>query len=312
MRNPGVAALRRGPVSKPVETETPGPRGVPVGRFEKAMAALPSRHDFQIAEPYELLDGRIERFRSEGGRVLSFDVFDTLLLRNNESEARRYWQLAEITAQCAHPREPVSPARRLDHYVARNLALELSYRARPSVDGCREGEIREVLAAQARMLGLEPGLAERFHDLEIEYEAGNLVANVPLLSRAADFVRSGGQAILVSDIYLPASDIERLFRALGVDLGFVTRIYSSADRILSKRSGRLFPAIEDDLGIPGGSILHLGDSLESDYRIPKRAGWQGQHYPISDAEQRARFEDLAATIRELSGLGLDAARWAKL
>lgn len=293
----------------PLATE---PREVPIGQFAKVIWALPSRSDDSARAHFKLLMERIKSFQANGGRVLSLDVFDTVLLRDDKSEARRFWELARLTAAQASENEQPLADRQLDHYIARNMGLELSYRARPAVDGCREGHIDEALNAQVRLLNLADRFTEEFRQIELDHEHEHLLVNQPLMELAEQFAAGGGKVIFVSDMYLPARDIAQLCRRMLKQMDFVYRIYSSADCIVSKRSGLLFGLIEKEMDFDAREFLHIGDSIQGDFRMPKMRGWHAQLFPVARVETCARIEDLAATIQEISTYGFDPSRWAKV
>ena len=131
-------------------------------------------------------------------------------------------------------------------------------------------------------MGIPAHSAELFHDVELEYEKGELRANSALLDLLQDVARQGVRLIYASDMYLSAADIDQLLVECGVDLPFAGR-YASSDSGLSKRSGALFGLIEEDQNARGRRLLHLGDSMESDVRRAAAVGWRAIHTPRSRA-----------------------------
>ncbi len=292
----------------------------------------PEIHKFSPAVRQLLsCDSRLEFLSSEEGRVveegiwsivkqeqievLSFDVFDTYLLRNDKPEAVRFLEMSEYILDQLRQRFPKSNNLQSltaeDFCLARVLGMQATYRTRPLVQGCGEGLIEEVVAMQRNLLGLPEEMDAQLLELEVEYEAANLAAN-PLLQRIAKKFRDeGGRVILVSDMYLGAEIIERIVSKV-VSQPAYDHLYSSADHVISKRSGKIFPMVEEELGVEGSSILHMGDSWLGDVRKPRSAGWKAFYFPISESEKRRRLRALEEFIHSMDVKGIETRPWAKV
>ena len=249
---------------------------------------------------------------AEGKKVLSLDVFDTLLVRNSKPEALRYWEWSQqvATGLGNNGNQKISAE---DVLLARIEGLELSYRTRPRRDGCGEGSIHEVHQHISSALDLGPDGLQNLMENELAYEADNLKPNHTLLNCIRTFRGQGGRVILVSDMYLGAAEIKQLVaRLVPEDHELISAIYSSADHIYSKRSGRLYGTVEDDLNLPGEAFLHMGDSFEGDVSQARASGWAALHLPISAIELAERSKHLKAFVEAMHARGLDVSRWAKL
>jgi predicted HAD superfamily hydrolase len=252
----------------------------------------------------EVLDRR-------GTKVLSFDVFDTFLLRNDKSEAYRFY---ELSRQLLERLNGLTGALTdLDLMLARVLGMDISYRVRPAINECREGNIEDVVRVARRSLGLPETADHLFLDCEVDYEAANLVLNPVLMELAKEFRGHGGKVILVSDMYLGKSHIEKIVVALGANVAdFADAIFSSADHVVSKRSGKLFGKIEAELEREPDAFLHIGDSVEGDVFRCTDAGWQALHFPVSRRELARRSKDLSRFVEDMADRGLDVTSWAKI
>jgi FMN phosphatase YigB (HAD superfamily) len=255
------------------------------------------------------LDREIERVAP---RVLSFDVFDTFLLRNNKPETARYFELSARIAERLEGAVKKPPAD-VDLLLARLQGMAFSYRTRKAVDGCREGHIEQVVRYARTALDLKRDTEEVFLAAELDYETANLTVNPILAAVASAFRARGGKVVLVSDMYLGAKEINLILTRLsnGVN-NWYDKIYSSADHILSKRSGKIFPFIEKDLGHPAKEFLHIGDAWEGDVVRPRDAGWSAIHFPVSTAETAERERALRTFVDDLKKRGHDLTQWAKL
>lgn len=255
----------------------------------------------------------IDRALDESGaRVVSFDVFDTLLLRNNKPETARYHELSARIRDRLAGSVPKPPSD-IDLLLARLQGMAFSYRTRKAVDGCREGHIEQVVRYARTALNLPRDAEQTFLDAELDYETANLTVNPVLAGVASAFRAKGGKVILISDMYLGAKEIATILARLSSGVAtWYDKIYSSADHIVSKRSGKIFPFIEKDLDLAAKQFLHIGDAWEGDVARPREAGWSALHFPISREETAERETALRAFVESMKARGHDLTQWARL
>ena len=223
-------------------------------------------------------------------KTLSFDVFDTALLRSPCCEAKRFY---EVASRFSAANEGIFSAE--DAFVARIDAAKAAYRFTPqAVDYTREGRIDLIAAVACAQLGV-PGKQSQKVELELEYEIEKLVPN-PLVKAIIDKFPDLN-LIFISDMYLSAQQIQRLLLPTFND----AVVFSSADGNGSKRNGGLYKHTIAKMKIDADEILHFGDSLSSDYRGAKLAGLHGYLLPISDLERTQRLKcyiELAAKLNK--------------
>lgn len=260
-----------------------------------------------------LIRKEIEReIEAAEARVLSFDVFDTFLLRNNKPETARYLELSARIATRLAERNAKAPSD-IDLLIARLHGMAFSYRTRKAVDGCREGHIDQVIRYALTALNIPRTHESTFRDVELDYETANLTVNPVLAAVASAHRARGGKVILVSDMYLGGKDIGTILSRLSNGVtNWYDKIYSSADHILSKRAGKIFGLIEKDLDLPADQFLHIGDAWEGDVVKPREAGWNALHFPIARNETAERERALKAFVDELKAKGHDFTDWARL
>lgn len=260
-----------------------------------------------------LIRKEIEReIEAADARVLSFDVFDTFLLRNNKPETARYLELSARIASRLAERIPKAPGD-IDLLIARLHGMAFSYRTRKAVEGCREGHIDQVIRYALTALNIPRTHESTFRDAELDYETANLTVNPVLAAVASAHRARGGKVILVSDMYLGSKDIGTILSRLsnGVTTWY-DKIYSSADHIVSKRAGKIFGLIEKDLDLSADHFLHIGDAWEGDVVKPREAGWNALHFPIARNETAERERALKVFVDDLKSRGHDLADWARL
>lgn len=188
-------------------------------------------------------------------QVVSFDVFDTLLLRHQFVPAdvfddipstgggapfRLRRILAERATRWRYPRQP-------------DISVRQIYELLPSATP--EAEI----AAEKRATYRNPELWAVFQ-----------------------YARTAGKRLIaVSDMYLPAATIADLLANAG--FSGLEEIFVSNEIGHTKHSGALFLWISEKMGVPGESFLHIGDNEQADYRQAIASGWRAYHVPSPTA-----------------------------
>lgn len=279
------------------------------GALSLNVLALTDR--FAIVQPdlASQIVAEIESKISSPHAVLSFDVFDTLLLRNHRAELTRFYEMSALVA--AHLNQHQIAATASDVLMGRLLANRLSYRLSPAREGCREGNIADIyrLILSQVQAPVSDALIAACIDIELTYEVSQLTVNQPLFELMQRHIHRGGRVIYVSDMYLSVAHINTLFARLGVDVGVFAATYSSADTILSKRSGKIWRLILQDLHIEASDMVHVGDSLVSDYQSARMRGIAAVHLPIPLQMQRDILADHGAIVHQLESLHLPIQSW---
>lgn len=214
-----------------------------------------------------------------GTKVVSVDVFDTLLLRGTKPESARF---LDIGRRHLHALKGHGAATSLTHYdllIKRLAAARAAYRNARLVDGVREPNYRYIANIQLRSMGLTPtdDIVSQMLELELEYEASVLKPNRTLVNILKAAKHAGKRVICVSDMYLGAGDIERLVRQSGI--GFIDKVYSSSDFGFGKASKRLFESVLELEGVEPSMFVHCGDNAFSDFRNAVDLGIDAYHVP---------------------------------
>jgi FMN phosphatase YigB (HAD superfamily) len=219
-------------------------------------------------------------------RLLSLDVFDTLLLRVPGAPRLAEYEAAAQAARLAErrgaPRHLPSDSFRLRARVWRDLASR-NRRTGRDPDVLHSDLVRAHLSA---LLGAEP----RPEDVEelLAYERALLLHTTrrndeiaDLITRARDL---GLPVVAVSDTYLSASEIGELLVANGVS--GVDRVYSSSEKGRSKFTGRLFSLVLESERSRPSDVLHIGDNFLADVCSPRALGIRTAWYRGPRAKTR--------------------------
>lgn len=232
------------------------------------------------------IDSVIEKI--EEYEYVSFDVFDTLLLRPyvKPTDLFRHMEINENTPGFADAR--ISAERR-----ART-------KDRPEVT------LSDIYDAMDTKFS-------HMMEKELEYEAQVLQPN-PEMKRVFDLTLSKGKVvILLSDMYLPSAFIADVLSKRGFS-GY-RKLYVSSDNGKSKCFGDLFRQALGDLNVLPSELLHIGDDERSDVRTPSAMGIGTARYEkvmeryLREHKRERRFylrkKDLGRSVI----VGMDALNW---
>jgi HAD superfamily hydrolase (TIGR01549 family) len=225
-----------------------------------------------------LFDVTLERLHSECEKysVISFDIFDTLLVRK-VSSPDDIFALASI---------PVT------NFVYRRR------QAQTAIHIAKDGVF--TLADVYKHMGID----HRYAEAELETEARFLDVRAEMRDLFLKLVRSGKRVILVSDMYVPQRWLERQCKAHGiVDY---ERLFLSNTSDATKEAGKIWPILKEQYGTD--NILHIGDSIDADVLPAKNAGLAAFRV-MSESEMLYKsglreLRDSAKTLGDRVALGL--------
>lgn len=174
--------------------------------------------------------------------VISFDVFDTLLLRLVEPGFPFFYALEKKYSLAGFAKERVNAENR-----ARNLK------------GGKEITLKEIYET----------IIPKFEDAlskELEFEELLVYPNPELIKFFNKCKSQGKRIIAISDMYLPRDFIEKLLNKSGF---YFDRVYVSSELCKTKAKGDLFEYVK---GVEDNQILHIGDNFKSDVLMAQQKG----------------------------------------
>ncbi|MDR0674302.1 MAG: HAD-IA family hydrolase [Zoogloeaceae bacterium] len=172
--------------------------------------------------------------------VISFDIFDTLLVRKVSLPD-------DIFALVSVPVTNFSYRRR---------------QAQTAIHFAKDGVF--TLSDVYEHMGID----RRYTEVELETEARFLDVRVEMRDLLLRLSRSGKRVVLVSDMYVPQKWLERQIEARGI-VGY-ERLFLSNTCGATKESGNIWPILKEQYGTD--NILHIGDSIDADVLPAKNAG----------------------------------------
>ena len=204
---------------------------------------------------YEIRNKIKQSIKFSTAEYVSFDMFDTLLVRPCILPADIFAFIAEkvdkkynidFYSMRINAEAGLNNANIYDIYNAIQQRYELS-------DELKNILLQEEIDVETKLLSVRKDVKE-FYDLAVE---------------------KNKKIIVISDMYLPSDILLNILHGKGYDK--ISKVYVSNEHKLNKGNGGLFDFVIKDLGT--NNILHIGDSLVSDYKIPLNMSINAHYYP---------------------------------
>ena len=197
-------------------------------------------------------EGASERIKQSirDSEVVSFDVFDTLLIRKTLVP----WDVFELVEK--RQREKGAP---IDGFV--------KYR-KAATESLQCATIHEIYVWLREKLGWSEAFAQEILGLELEIERENILPRTEAIELFFFALQEKKKVVLTSDMYLPADILGGLLSGCGVR-GY-EKLLVSCDFRKDKRSG-LFGILRRMYG-PEKKLLHIGDDPTADAEMCRREG----------------------------------------
>lgn len=212
-------------------------------------------------------DKEIERIFNEDihhYQVVSFDIFDTLLMRTVDHSSNVFFFLKDELA--FHKHFFLAPLFHL-RAEAENLARQLLYKA----IGSSEVNLSEIYAVFCKRNNLSLDLVPQFVAAEEDVERKLCYTNPFFMKLYQRAINAGKRVVIASDMYLHKSFLLHLLAEKGFPVT-EKNLFVSSDLRVSKQDGALFNKMLDALQAQPENVLHLGDHPVSDYKKPKEMG----------------------------------------
>lgn len=212
------------------------------------------------------------RRKSPAIRVITFDLFDTLLIRRIHDPDLVKLPVARYIACLA---EDAGLNWSWNRVQKLRDTIEKSHRRKTGEqfedrEACYPEFMQETLET---IFGnqMNEELLARVTDYELAMESTMLVPRKEFVVWLRELKEQGKRIYIISDIYLPASHLEHLAAHAGL-MEYAEAVVSSADTFLAKASGRAFPLLQEKYSLDPGSWLHVGDNPISDGLRPAEFG----------------------------------------
>ena len=204
--------------------------------------------------------------------VVSFDVFDTLLLRPFQEPTDLFFELAH----------------RLRYPGLKQLRVEAEAQARRKKGVGAEVTLEEIWVELERVSGI-PAAEGMAAEWQVELDCCR--ANPYFLPVVRRLKELGTEMVLCSDMYLDSGKLLQLLSRCGFD-GF-RHCFVSCEYGVSKSAGPLFVRVKETCGMQR-RYIHVGDNPISDVKMARSNGFEAIHYPnVNSTGRKQRCTDLS-------------------
>lgn len=190
---------------------------------------------------------------SPAAEVISFDIFDTLLIRPF-ANPDFVFDYMEKSVQKEFGVENFRKIRKLSENVAREV--------KQFKNDVTLSEIYSIFAEEAK---IDANTAKQLLDLEVSTETSILEQRKDVVKVARDIKRSGKRLIIVTDTYFEKNHIEHILSSKGID--FYDAIFISSEIGMRKDRGDLWDYVLDREYVEKERLLHVGDNEQSDIQV---------------------------------------------
>ena len=241
--------------------------------FEQKELSACSEYEFHLNSLNTTWDGRFEKLleeiRSEKTKIVSFDVFDTLV-------KRPLWVPEDVKYFVQYAARNILAGAEENTYIKMRTYAEQKCRemSRVKDESKEDVTIEEIYAVMGEIYGLSPQVTGELMRIELEVEQKFIFpreAGKRLFDAAKAF---GKKIIIVSDMYMRETTVKSILEKCGYS-GYA-RLYMSSEYGKLKYSGNLFRIVlremKDTFSVAPDEILHIGDTWQNDVIVPRGLG----------------------------------------
>lgn len=222
----------------------------------------------------EKLEKLINCISSDHIKAVSFDIFDTLLLRPVMFPTDMFWLAAGETCYegaC---------------FAEMRVTAEQEARQRRAfyVDDI---ELDDIYYEMMTLYDISLEETKALKELELDTEATFLYPRKSVKQIYDTALALNKEIIISSDMYLPGDFLEKVLHKNGYHQ--YSQLYVSGEYKLSKATGRLYDRIVRDLeskGIRANEIIHFGDDYSADVTEAQKHGLQVGYIPSTTSRLR--------------------------
>ena len=211
--------------------------------------------------------------RAQHIRLVSVDLYDTLLLRGTRPELVRFRDIAAQWHKALGSGSPGVEAL----YQCRLSEHKAAYDRVESLGGHGEVRYEAVLGKITECLGLPAAVVPILAAAEIAYEKTVVGVNASLVALLLR-LRREKPVVFLSDMYLSGNALTGIMAALVPELADLP-LFVSSDLGLTKRHGTVFPHFVSTCSLMPQDVLHVGDNPISDFSRARAAGLNAMLLP---------------------------------
>ncbi len=213
--------------------------------------------------------------------LYTFDIFDTILRRKCLSPVAVFHRVQERLASL----EGQFPSYLVENYVEvrrsceRDVRVQKAQAVKEAGSGQLEVTFAEIFARMQAIFHLDEAQLAQLQSMELEIDTEMLEARPDYMARLKELVAAGEDVLLISDMYLPKSEISAFLRGVDPELCDIPLVVSS-EYGHKKDSGELFKHVFFELDYEYAEWVHYGDNTKADGAKPRTLGIQGTAHDI--------------------------------
>jgi predicted HAD superfamily hydrolase len=244
----------------------------------------------------------------DSARLLSLDVFDTLLLRTTARPHDVFLEVGRRAARRGWLARHMAP----EHFRAVRITAERRARVARNSGGPAEVTLDEIWSAMPSLVRCDPQAGAA---LEVEVEAETCYVNPAMWSLVEAARARRIPVALVSDMYVSPAQLKTIVERAGCPLDRFDAVLVSSERRGAKWDGTMFARLAERFpGVPRSAMLHIGDNRASDVERAREAGLTAHHYDpknqMADEVEQLEGALHGTAVGELAALRRLAARTA--
>lgn len=218
-------------------------------------------------------DDKLDRIKrqiaDEKIKIVSFDIFDTLVVRPFLKPLDLFKFLNKEYRKYVNGGVDFSEMREISEVIARNN----QYKADSSIQEITLDQIYEVIN---NIYDVDKKVLNHLKQNEIDLE----LRFCTIRNTAKDLyklaINCGKKVICTSDMYLSKDIISKILKNNGYNQ--IEKLYLSSEILKTKATGDLFDYVLKDLDISAEEVIHIGDNKDSDYDMPCKKGINAIHF----------------------------------
>lgn len=204
-------------------------------------------------------------------KYVSFDVFDTLLVRPVLNPTDLFY----IVQKRLQEFKEFSDFNFM--YIRPFIEQKTRKYVKEQFPHYEDITIEEIYDCFSSTFGIMEEQCDLIKKIEMEVERQYLKKRKILFELYEYVIKQNKKVIITSDMYLPTWFIKELLEINGYNS--IDKYFVSAERRRSKGSGKLYIDILHELNITPQQLIHIGDNKASDFTKPTSLGITAFHIP---------------------------------
>lgn len=215
--------------------------------------------------------------------IVSFDIFDTLVLRN-VIQPTDVFKCVSIEYKATH-----HDALHFDFYKER---IDAEMEARIRASGQEDIAYDEIYIVLEEKYG---DVVKVLKEIELKLESKFIVPNNFMIEIYEYALSQNKRVFLLSDMYLPKSFLKSIMKQCGISR--YEELIVSNDPMKTKHYGTIYPWMKEQYELDEYIWSHIGDNIFSDVKQANKHGVRGIYYQkISDRANINEVENIEESI----------------